>query len=80
MEPVRSNFSRRKFTLFGLGALSTFSIFKFWGFSGKESGSETKKTVKMLAQDGSLVEVDASVLTAHKRKVSNNELQNWIKK
>ncbi|MCR8558538.1 hypothetical protein KXD93_12855 [Mucilaginibacter sp. BJC16-A38] len=37
-------------------------------------------TVRMLTQDGRLVEIDASLLTANRKKVTDNELKNWIKK
>ena len=39
-----------------------------------------KKTVKMLTQDGRLVEIDETLLTASRKKVTDLELQNWIKK
>ncbi len=39
-----------------------------------------KKTIKMLTQDGQLVEVDEALLTASRKKVTDNELLNWIKK
>lgn len=80
MEFVKSYFSRRKFTLLGVGALSSFAVFRLWPSSGKKGGTGKSKTVKMLAQDGNLVEVDVAVLSAQRRKVSNTELQNWIKK
>ena len=44
------------------------------------SSKVEKKTVKMLTEDGRLVEVDGALLTAAKKKVTNIELQNWIKK
>ena len=44
-------------------------------------GPETaKKTIKMLTQDGKLVEIDASLLTAASKKITDGELQQWIKK
>lgn len=57
--------------------LSSVAVFRFWSFSKENNKS---KTVKMLAQDGTLVEVDASLLKNPKRKVSKDEIQNWIKK
>jgi hypothetical protein len=38
------------------------------------------KTIKMLTQDGQLVEVDAKLLASNSKKISNKELQNWVKK
>jgi hypothetical protein len=79
--------SRRKF-VWGMGILSVFAaIGSFTGISvlGKKNSifskpEDKKKTVKMLAQDGRLVEVDASFITAGKKKVTSIELQHWIKK
>jgi len=34
----------------------------------------------MLTQDGRLVEIDEALLTASRKKVTDIELQNWIKK
>jgi len=79
--------ARRKFVV-GIGLLSVFTlvsgIFKF-PFSGKKKAPvckpETKnKTIKMLTQDGRLVEVDEALLTANRKQVTDSELQNWIKK
>jgi len=76
--------ARRKFVL-GLGILSALAAVaaatglpsfakKFAKASGK------KKTVKMLTEDGRLVEMDASLMAASKKKATNAELQHWIKK
>ena len=78
--------SRRKFVL-RVGILSVFAaIATATGlpfFSKKkvtpDKGSK-KKTVKMLTQDGRLVEIDESLMTVSKKKVTNTELQQWIKK
>jgi len=37
------------------------------------------KAVKMLTEDGRLVEVDASFLTSATKKATNAELQHWVK-
>ncbi len=36
--------------------------------------------MKVLSQDGQLVEVDVSRIKRLKEKISDEELQNWIKK
>lgn len=42
-------------------------------------GPEAKnKMVKMLAPDGSLVAVDASLIKSTGKKISDTELQNWV--
>jgi phage terminase large subunit-like protein len=79
--------SRRKF-VWGVGAFSLVTAvsavvkFPFSSvknvFAGKTANKN--KTIKMLTQDGRLVEVDQSLITANRKKVTNNELLNWIKK
>jgi len=78
--------SRRKF-VWGLGVFSLFAAFgtvtkfPFWSKRVSASRRECKNTtVKMLTQDGRIVEVDATLLASDSRKISNTELQNWIKK
>ena len=84
--------SRRKF-LRGIGLLSAFSALAALAgraLPGKRkalscSPEAKKKTVRMLTQDGKLVEIDASLLppglaSAGGKKITKDELQNWIKK
>jgi len=89
IEKIRQTNSpaRRKFVV-GIALLSLFTtvsaIFRS-PFSTKKktpvNKPETKsKTIKMLTQDGRLVEIDEALLTASRKKVTDIELQNWIKK
>jgi hypothetical protein len=75
--------SRRKF-VWGMGILSAFAaIGSITGISlwRKKKPSENKKqTVKMLTQDGRLVEVDVSKISGKMKKITNTEMQHWIKK
>ena len=66
--------SRKKFLFLGLSAVTFFSVFKFIRPSKK------KKTIKMLTQDGKLVEIDQELIKGDKRKITNTELKTWIKK
>ena len=59
-----------------LAAVATFLRWK----SKPEEKQEKKNTVKFLTQEGRLVEIDVDKLPVAKRKVSKEELQNWIKK
>jgi hypothetical protein len=76
MQTEERKVSRRKLVSW-LGVMSLFTMagaaFRPW--KNKAPG----KTVKMLTQDGRLVEVDASLLAASRKKVTNKELQNWVK-
>ncbi len=66
--------SRRKFIGWGIASAAVLSAVKFI------LPSKKKETVKMLTQDGKLVEVDMAALPAKKKKITNKELQNWIGK
>jgi hypothetical protein len=77
--------SRRKL-LAGIGVLSLFSILKAGIFTKKPPviscapPAEKQETIKVLAQDGRLVEVDVSKIKQLKAKISDQELLGWIKK
>ena len=68
--------SRKKFLLWSAVVLSSATVLKF--ISGTKK--TTNNMVKMLTQDGKLVEIDQELLLSSKKKVSNEELQHWIKK
>ncbi|MEI6507166.1 MAG: hypothetical protein WCO54_01700 [Bacteroidota bacterium] len=76
METSKQKVSRKKFVFWGLGIATSFSVLKY-AFTKKE---KKPNLVKMLTEDGKLVEVDASLLNKNKKKISNTELQEWIKK
>ena len=76
MDQKIKNPSRKKFLLWGASILSSITVLKFVT-GGKKKKSET---VKMLTQDGTLVEVNIAALSAKKKKITNAELQNWIEK
>ena len=68
--------SRKKFLIWGASILSSVTILKFISVDKKKKS----ETVKMLTQDGKLVEVDIAALSSKKKKITNKELQNWIRK
>jgi hypothetical protein len=75
----------RKSVLAGLGILSVFSFFRLFSFKKEPkiiacSPPNTKETMKLLSQDGQLVEVDISRIKSLQKKISDEELQNWVKK
>lgn len=80
MEQKQSISSRKKFLLWGAAAFSSFAFFRFFP-GGKAGEKETAKveTVKMLTEDGKLVEVDISKLPSAKTKISDDGVHNWIK-
>lgn len=66
---------RRKFIAWGIASAALFTVVKFIKPTPKKS-----ETMKMLTQEGKLVEVDIASLPKERKKISNVELQNWIKK
>jgi hypothetical protein len=77
--PEKTN-SRKKFLLWSTTALSALAILKFIpGLKKKQVKKEGEK-VKMLSQDGKLVEIDQRLLSTSGKKASIEELQHWIKK
>ena len=68
--------SRKKFVAWGLGALSIFTAARFFFPSSKKKNTNT---VKMLTQDGRLVEIDKDMIPGSKRKITDPELKAWVK-
>ena len=85
-ESVKPEVKTRRKLLAGMGVLSVFSLWKATGLFFKKkqiiacAPPEEKKTMKVLSQDGRLVEVDISKIKILKGKISDKELQDWIKK
>jgi hypothetical protein len=75
MEQNKKISSRKKFLLWGAGVFSSLTVLHFFSVRKKEK----KKTVKMLTQDGKLVEVDAEKIYGSKRRrISDDQLKNWV--
>jgi hypothetical protein len=82
MEQPQKTSTRKKFLLWSAAILSTVTFLKYFSRT-KKSGviaCGKKMTVKMLTQDGTLVEIDKSLLAASGKKITNEELQQWVKK
>lgn len=76
MEQSQKTSTRKKFLLWGATVLSSLSLLKLIPV-GKQ---EKKETVKMLTQDGKLVEVDVTRLgRGNRKKISDDELKTWVK-
>lgn len=77
MEPEKEKTSRKKFMFWGLGILSSLTAIKFLSPSKKK---EKKETVKMLTQDGQLVEIDKDLVPSSRKKITDPELRIWVNK
>jgi hypothetical protein len=78
MDNSQSKQSRRGFVGWTLGTLGLFGILKF--LPGNNKKEAPVKTIKMLGQDGKLVEIDASLIHRKKTKISEEEVLTWVKK
>ena len=85
-ESIQQKIKSRRKWLAGIGFLSLFPLFKSGIFSKKNQviscapPAEKKETMKLLSQDGRLMEVDVSRINQIKEKISDQDLKNWIKK
>ncbi|MBS1532689.1 MAG: hypothetical protein JSU01_20470 [Bacteroidetes bacterium] len=76
--------SRRKFVR-GLGIFAVFTTLassaglSFFGKRVSKARSKSK-SVKMLTEDGRLVEIDEMLVTSQRKKATNADVQHWIKK
>ena len=80
MEQTTKTPNRKKFLVWGAALLSSFTFFKYFSDTKKVIAEPAADTVKMLTQDGRLVVVDKKLLASSGKKVTNEELQQWIKK
>lgn len=77
MEQETKPSTRKKFLLWGAAVLSSLTVLKYTGGNKPQK----KETVKMLTQDGKLVEIDTEMLTAARReKIDDEQLKNWVTK
>lgn len=80
MEQPKHKSNRKKFLLWGAALLSSFTILKFLPGNRKKTPSPDDDTIIMLTRDGRLVEIDKKLLASAEKKISDDELQKWIKK
>jgi len=80
MEQNQTTTSRKKFLVWGTAVFTSLTALKI--FTSFKKVSHTKPaTVKMLTQDGKLVEVETDRIYCGKRKkISDEQLKKWVKK
>ena len=67
--------TRNQFLRFGILAMVASPFLKIF----KKKKDDASEKIKMLTQDGRLVEIDKKHLSSVKNKISDNELIQWIK-
>jgi hypothetical protein len=77
MEASQKSPSRKKFLLWTAAILSSVTVLKF--LPGTGTKKKKSDTVKMLTQDGRLVEIDRDMISGSKRKITDPELKSWVK-
>ncbi len=80
---TKTDNSRRKL-IKGMGLLSLFPLFRFPFFRKKvdtiSCAPEKTGTMRLLTEDGRLVEVDISKISSNKQKATSKEVMGWIKR
>jgi len=80
MEQPGKNSSRKKFLLWGGAVLTSLTAFRLFAPSRKNLLKEEKATtVKMLTQDGRLVEIDIDKIPQTRKKIKKSEIPAWVK-
>ena len=75
MQQEQNKSTRKKFLFWGLGIVSSVTALRFFGLQSKKN-----ETVKMLTQDGKLVEIDKKLVPGSSKKITTEQLQGWVKK
>lgn len=83
MQQTKPTPTRKKILLWGAALISSVTVFKLFKWSNNAGSSTDEKnteSVKMLSQDGKLVEIKKSLLLSSGKKISDEELKKWVKK
>lgn len=80
MEQPKHLSNRKKFLLWGAALLSSLTLLKFLPGNKKKIPTPDNDKIIMLTRDGRLVEIDKNLLASSGQKISDEELQKWIKK
>jgi len=66
--------SRRNFILKSIGVSAAIAVTGWLGFKNKKNNGK----VKMLTQDGRLVEVDKDLIHSSGNKIKDEDIHNWV--
>ena len=76
MEKEKKNVSRKRFIIWSVGISSLLArpaLLKF-----PVNKNEQSKAVKMLTQDGKLVEIEAANIPSKRKKIKTADIRTWI--
>lgn len=76
MEKEIKKIPRQRFLTLGLAFTSLLAVPSFLWFKKKKE----PQTVKMLTQDGRLVEIEVKNIPQQKKKIRDAELHTWVNK
>lgn len=77
MQTPQPSPTRKKFILWSVATLCSATVLKF--FTRETKKKDEGGTVKMLTQDGTLVEINTKLITQCGGTITNAELQKWVK-
>ena len=66
--------TRRSFILKTIGVSAVVAITGWFGFNRKKKS----ETVKMLTQDGRLVEIDKDLIKSSGHKIKDKDIHSWV--
>ena len=69
--------SRKKFVAWTAGILSAVTAVAFFA---RSAPPKKTRTVKMLTQDGKLVEVEVSKLPSKRKRIKDDDIHAWIQR
>lgn len=76
MEKEQKKLSRKNFLSWGAGIASLLVLPSFFRTKKKKQAGK----VKMLTQDGRLVEIDMENIPAEKQKIKSADIHTWVNK
>ena len=79
MSIKKSPTTRKRFLWWGSAIIAGVAALK-WNLFVRAPRVSSASKMKMLTQDGKLVEIDRSLAGNGRRKITNEELQHWVNK
>ena len=76
MDNTHKKQTRKRFIAIGISTAALFTAFRFF-IPRKKKKSEK---IKMLTQDGRLVEVEVSKLSSKRKKIKDADIHTWVQR